>query len=51
MEWQSIVALVVIIPVILFPVAFVWYMNLSGVFTALRKRARREATSVATRKA
>jgi len=51
MEWQFIVALVVIIPVILFPVAFVWYLNLSGVFTALRKRSRREAASVATRKA
>ena len=51
MEWQFIVALVVIIPVILFPVAFVWYLNLSGVFAALRKRARREVASVAARKA
>ena len=49
MEWEFIVALVVIIPVILFPVAFVWYLNLAGVFAALRRRARREVANVATR--
>jgi hypothetical protein len=41
MEWQFIVALVVMIPVILLPVAFVWYLNLGGVFAAMR-RARKE---------
>jgi hypothetical protein len=51
MEWQYIVALAVVIPVIMFPVAFVWYLNLSGVFAALRRRARREVPSVAARKA
>jgi len=51
MEWQFIVALVVIIPVILFPVALVWYLNLSGVFVALRRRARREVSNVASRRA
>ena len=44
MEWQIVVALVVAIPVILFPAAFVWYMNLGGVAQALREaRARRLA--------
>jgi hypothetical protein len=44
MEWQIIVALVVAIPIILFPVAFVWYLNIGGIFTAIKEaRARRVA--------
>ncbi len=35
MEGILIVALVLGIPVILFPAAFVWYMNLGGVVQAL----------------
>jgi len=27
MEWQIVVALVIAIPIILFPVVFVWYLN------------------------
>lgn len=42
MEWQFIVAMVVIIPVILLPVAFVWYLNLGGLYAAAREaRAKR----------
>ena len=45
MEWQIVIALVVAIPVILFPVAFVWYLNLGGVLTLVKEaRARRTAT-------
>ena len=36
MEWQFIVLLSVAIPIILFPVAFVWYMNLRGIYGALK---------------
>lgn len=36
MEWQLIVALVVMIPVILVPVAFIWYLNLGGMRLLLR---------------
>ena len=44
MEWQIIVALVIAIPVILFPVAFVWYINIGGILTAIKEaRARRIA--------
>ena len=43
MEWQFIVALVVMIPVILLPVAFVWYLNLGGVFAAMRKARKEKA--------
>ena len=42
MEWQIIVALVVAIPIILFPVAFVWYLNAGGIYAAVKEaRAKR----------
>jgi len=44
MEWQIIVALVVAIPIILLPVALVWYMNLGGIYAAIKEaRARQVA--------
>ena len=36
MEGQIIVALALAIPVILFPVAFVWYLNLGGLYAAVK---------------
>jgi hypothetical protein len=45
MEWQVVVALIVAIPIILFPVAFVWYLNVGGIFAAVKESmARRAAT-------
>lgn len=42
MSWQVIVALVIAVPVVLIPVAFVWYLNTGGVFAAIREmRAKR----------
>ncbi len=42
MEWQIVVALVVAIPIILFPVVFVWFLNISGIKAAIKEaRARR----------
>ncbi|MFC1967648.1 hypothetical protein ACFLV2_03330 [Chloroflexota bacterium] len=42
MEWQVIVALVIAVPVILFPVAFVWYLNVGGIYARIKEaRARR----------
>jgi len=44
MEWQIIVALVIAIPVILFPVALIWYINFGGIYLAIKEaRARRAA--------
>ncbi len=44
MEWQIIVALVIAVPVILFPAAFVWYLNVGGIYAAIKEaRARRVA--------
>ena len=37
MQWELVVALVVAIPVILFPAAFVWYLNIGGTVQAVRE--------------
>jgi len=48
MELTLIVALVLAIPVILFPAAFVWYLNLGGIVHAVREaRAAREKKAAA----
>ena len=44
MQWEFIVALIVAIPVILFPAAFIWYLNVDGIYAAIKEaRARRVA--------
>ena len=51
MQWELVVALVIAIPIILFPVALVWYFNLGGIFAAIKdaraKRAARKETAKA----
>ena len=52
MQWEFVVALTLAIPVILFPVAFVWYLNVGGIYKAVRafrerRTARREQTTPA----
>ncbi len=37
MQWEFIVALVLAIPVILFPAAFVWYLNIGGIYAAIKE--------------
>ena len=37
MEWELVVALVIAIPVILFPAAFVWYLNIGGIAHMVRE--------------
>ena len=42
MQWEFVVALVIAIPIILFPAAFVWYLNFGGIYVAIKEaRARR----------
>lgn len=42
MEWQLILALVLAIPVLLIPLALVWYINVGGIYLAIKEaRARR----------
>ncbi len=43
MEWEFMVALALAIPVILFPAAFVWYLNIGGIYAAT-KEARKKVT-------
>jgi len=43
MEWQIIVALVVVIPLVVFPAAFIWYLQVGGVIAVLRARRARAA--------
>lgn len=38
MEWQIIVALVLAIPILLIPVVFVWYLNVGGIYAAIKER-------------
>ncbi|UCH43633.1 MAG: hypothetical protein JSW16_03585 [Dehalococcoidales bacterium] len=40
MHWEVIVALIVLIPVILIPAVFVWYLNIGGIYHAVRQAVR-----------
>jgi len=56
MEWGFIVALIIAIPIILFPAAFVWYLNIGGIYAVIkgiqeRRAARKEATRAAAKAA
>ena len=41
MEGQVVLALILVVPVILIPAAFVWYLNVSGIYTVIRETQRR----------
>ena len=45
MEGQMILALVLVIPIILLPAAFVWYLNVSGIFQAAQEARKIAAAS------
>ena len=53
MEWQMILALVIAVPIILFSAAFVWYLNIGGIYAVIKeareKRAAREKELVGTK--
>jgi len=49
MDWYIILALVLGIPILLIPVAFAWYLNVSGLYQVIRdvrQRQRRRAEAV-----
>ena len=49
MQWELVVALVIAIPVILFPAAYVWYMNIGGAYAAIKEaREKKRATMKVT---
>jgi hypothetical protein len=37
MEWQIAIAVVIAIPVIIFPAALIWYLNPGGIFNIFKK--------------
>lgn len=37
MEWEVIVALVIGVLITLFPAAFIWYVNIAGIYQAIRR--------------
>jgi hypothetical protein len=49
MEWELILVLVLGIPIILFPAAYVWYLNIGGIYAAIRGR-RKAARGVVVEK-
>lgn len=43
MEWWMILLLVLVIPIIIIPVALIWYINVSGIYTVIRETQKRRA--------
>ena len=43
MEWQVILVLVIAIPLILFPAAYLWYINMGGIYAAVQVARKRKA--------
>ena len=41
MQWEFVLALVIAIPIILIPVAFIWFLNVSGIYTVIREARKR----------
>ena len=37
MKWELIIAVIIAVPIILFPAAYVWHTNIGGVFHSLRE--------------
>ena len=50
MTGYAILALALAIPVILFPAAYVWYINLGGIFTTVRAARERRVKVTAETK-
>lgn len=50
MQWEFVVALVLVIPVIVSPIALVWYLNIGGMYAAFKKAREGRAVSEAEKK-
>ena len=42
MQWELVVALALAVPVVLFPAAYVWYLNVGGIYAAIREARTRK---------
>ena len=38
MEWQFILALALVVPIILIPAFFIWYLNAAGLYAVIRRK-------------
>jgi hypothetical protein len=38
MNWQIFIAMIVAIPIILLPVAVLWYLNIGGIFNSVKAK-------------
>lgn len=45
MQWEFVIALAVAIPVILFPAALVWYINVGGLYAAIKRSREKRAAA------
>lgn len=45
MEWQFIVALIIAVPIILFPAAFMWYVNAGRLIQVLKSARKSKASA------
>jgi hypothetical protein len=43
MQFEFIVALAIAVPIILFPAAFIWYLNIGGVYAAIKEAREKRA--------
>ena len=50
MHWEFIIALVIAIPIILFPAAFIWYINVGGIYAAVREARKKRVAREQERK-
>jgi hypothetical protein len=50
MPIEAIIAIVIAVPVILFPVAFIWFINVSGLWTVWKESRARERRRAKARK-
>ena len=41
MAWWMILIIIVAVPLVLFPAVFIWYMNVSGLYTVIRETQKR----------
>ena len=46
MDWQVVLALVLGIPVILFPAAYIWYLNIGGLYQVIHDARQKEKDRV-----
>ena len=38
MEWPIILVIILIVPIILIPIAFIWYLNIGGIIAVINER-------------